>query len=147
MAGGKDKGPAIVRPALNGIDASVMIAFNDVMDIKRNAWKPDGEIVAHSGQPVRVDADFFAPPPAKIGQVVTAESTLSHADNPLSTAAFQTRGRVVMAVVFLLIAGAVVPMFIGLNTASCRTQNSSWRRWTNWRESRGRVMSDLPSYL
>lgn len=113
MAGGKDKGSAIVGPSLNGLDASVMIAFNDVMDINRNAWKPDGEIVAHSGQPVRVDADFFAPPPAKIGQVVTAESTLHQSDNPLSAAAFKTRGRVIMAIVFLLIAGAVVPMFIG----------------------------------
>jgi len=84
------------------------------MDTKRNAWKPDGEIVAHNGQAVRGDADFFAPPPAKIGQVVTAESTLSQADKPPSAAAIQTRGRVITVIVFLLTAGVVTPIFLGL---------------------------------
>ncbi len=91
------------------------MSHND-MNAQRNAWKPSGEIVAHCGQPVRANADFFVPPPAEIGKVISAESRLNQEDNPPSAAAIRTRGRVIAAIVAALSVGLVAMLF--LNSSS-----------------------------
>ncbi|MBT3200756.1 MAG: hypothetical protein HN350_12660 [Phycisphaerales bacterium] len=82
------------------------------MDIKRNAWKPSGDIVAHDGQPVRGNADFFIPPPAEIGTVITAESKLNQEDNPPSAAALGSREKVIMIITVALSLTTAATLFI-----------------------------------
>jgi len=82
------------------------------MNAKRNAWKPAGDVVAHCGEPVRNDADFFAPPPQEIGRVTTADSTLNCPDRPRSAALARVRTRVRMAIVFLVVSLLVAAPFL-----------------------------------
>jgi len=87
------------------------------MNVKRNAWTPSGEIVAHCGEPVRDDADFFAPPPQEIGRVITADTTLSRDDLPRSASSIGTRTRLIALIVFLVVSALVILPFIFATSA------------------------------
>ncbi len=81
------------------------------MDIKRNSWEPDGDIISHCGLPIRSDADFFVSPPAEIGRVLTADSALGRYDNPLSNAMFKKRGWMIVGLMLLCVVAIVGIMF------------------------------------
>jgi hypothetical protein len=48
-------------------------------------WDPPPGVVDHSGRPIPDAADFFHPPPAEIGEVVKASTTLKKGQRPYST--------------------------------------------------------------
>ena len=54
------------------------------LDDPSAAWKPGPNVLDHSGEPLDPQADFFAPPPAEIGEVQTARSTLRQGVHPRS---------------------------------------------------------------
>ena len=67
---------------------------DDVLDIDRDdtRWAPPEGTTTHSGDPIDPAADFFAEPPAEIGDLVAAETTLSTKARP-----WKTVSRVVLA--------------------------------------------------
>jgi len=56
-------------------DMSELQGFVDAGDSYK-PWQIVGEISNHAGGPIEADAEFFAPPPAEIGEVITAYTTL-----------------------------------------------------------------------
>ena len=83
------------------------------MELRRNVWLPDRGIPNHHGGRIQYDAYFFAAPPAEIGRVLAADSSLGRDDDPLSNAAFRRRLCMKLALVFLL--------FLGFTVAICIT--------------------------
>src|SRR4051812_34613412 len=47
-----------------------------------SAWTPPPGVAEHSDQPIPPDADFFVPPPAEIGPVRSARTTLRLRNQP-----------------------------------------------------------------
>ena len=47
-------------------------------------WLPPDDVTAHNGEPIDRTRDFFQPPPAEIGKVLTAHSTLVRGKEPYS---------------------------------------------------------------
>ena len=79
-----------------------------------NAWIPPEGVTRHSGKPIPPELDFFAPPPAAIGRVLSADSSLRTSDQPMS---LLTRlmtgvivGGVVLGVIWLLF--FLIPVFL-----------------------------------
>jgi len=48
-------------------------------------WIPNPEALGHAGSPLAADDDFFAPPPAEIGEVVSAHTGLKQSVEPTAT--------------------------------------------------------------
>lgn len=40
-------------------------------------WTPSENVVRHVGSPIIPDMEFFAPPPPEIGEILSADSSLS----------------------------------------------------------------------
>lgn len=57
-------------------------SFQHSSSLPAPAWSPSAEIVAHNGEPVPPEREFFAAPPPEIGEVKTAWSTLTLGKNP-----------------------------------------------------------------
>jgi hypothetical protein len=49
-------------------------------------WVPGPDVTDHTGDPLPPEMDFFAPPPAEIGEVRTARSSLKETTRPASPA-------------------------------------------------------------
>lgn len=47
-------------------------------------WSPPASVTLHNGEPIPPDADFFRPPPAEIGELRSAQSTLVKSKQPVS---------------------------------------------------------------
>lgn len=45
-------------------------------------WAPPEGVVRHAGAPIETDADFFAEPPPEIGELISAETTLTTRQRP-----------------------------------------------------------------
>ncbi len=58
-------------------------AFDD--DEAGSLWTPGPEVRLHNGEMIPVDADFFHAPPAELGEIVTAHTSLIESKHPLST--------------------------------------------------------------
>ena len=69
-------------------------ASDDVLDIERDdtRWAPPEGTARHSGDPIEPGADFFVEPPPEIGELVSAETTLSAKTRP-----WRTVSRIVLA--------------------------------------------------
>jgi len=52
-----------------------------------SSWEPPDDVSSHAGIPVPSFADFFAPPPAQIGKVLSAQTTLRVGQKPRGLAA------------------------------------------------------------
>jgi hypothetical protein len=83
----------------------------------RPSWQPDADITTHAGSPLTIDADFFTPPPAAIGEVISAATTLPKSTQPMPDAtrwAIIAGGGVGLAIVFqLLFSNPLVSLSIG----------------------------------
>jgi hypothetical protein len=71
------------------------------------AWEPSAEVTEHCSSPLPADADFFAPPPAEIGKVQSAFTTLKRSKNAMPTSsrlliALAVGGVSAMIVVYLI---------------------------------------------
>src|SRR4051812_25150097 len=54
-------------------------------EIIAGSWVPPQDVKEHSDAPIPLDADFFAPPPAEIGKVQSAQTTLRHGKSGWAT--------------------------------------------------------------
>jgi hypothetical protein len=52
------------------------------MDDRDYGWTPPEDLTNHGGAPLDAKVDLFAPPPAEIGEVLTADSTLRQGVQP-----------------------------------------------------------------
>ncbi len=80
----------------------------DEIELIPEGWTPGPDVHHHDGSPISPDRVFFAPPPAEIGEIITASSTLPIGKKPMSTVnRFLLAGFVgSLAVVGLNLAGA-----------------------------------------
>lgn len=60
------------------------ISVSNAERVMTSSWTPGAEVTSHNGQPLREELDFFAPPPAEIGRVRTAFTTLRKSITPFS---------------------------------------------------------------
>ena len=51
-------------------------------EIVAGSWVPPQDVKEHSDAPIPPDADFFAAPPAEIGKVQSAQTSLKHGKSP-----------------------------------------------------------------
>jgi hypothetical protein len=60
------------------------MTVDEVLDIERDdsRWAPPPGVTRHSGDPIQPTADFFADPPTEIGEVISAETSLSSYSRP-----------------------------------------------------------------
>ena len=56
------------------------------LHVEDTFWAPAEEVTRHAGTPYGADPDFFVDPPAEIGEVLTAETTLKATARPWKTA-------------------------------------------------------------
>src|SRR5688572_2875353 len=64
-----------------------VFTFREETEVTRSAqtdWLPPDDVTAHNSEPVDRTRDFFHPPPAEIGKVLTAHSTLVRGKEPYS---------------------------------------------------------------
>lgn len=66
------------------------------------AWLPEGAVTLHNGEAMPADMVFFAPPPAQIGKVFSAFSSLRPADRPRSPMAKSITAAVIFVSLALL---------------------------------------------
>jgi hypothetical protein len=47
-------------------------------------WRPHPSVTSHAGLPLSIDADFFVPPPIEIGNIISANTTLTKTAQPMN---------------------------------------------------------------
>jgi hypothetical protein len=47
-------------------------------------WQPHPSVTSHAGLPLSINADFFVPPPIEIGNIISANTTLSKTTQPMN---------------------------------------------------------------
>ena len=52
------------------------------LDAAETRWSPAPDLLRHSGDPIDPRSDFFAEPPAEIGELVSAETSLREGQKP-----------------------------------------------------------------
>ena len=60
------------------------LTADEVLDVERDGdrWVPSDGVTRHSGDPIALTADFFAEPPDVIGEVISAETSLTTDQRP-----------------------------------------------------------------
>lgn len=66
-----------------------------------NAWCPSAKVTTHAEHPIPVEMDFFVAPPAEIGEVISAYSTLTRGNEPVAPTARMIIGILVASVLAL----------------------------------------------
>ena len=78
------------------------------MDRPRQFWIPPDEITRHSGADIPQEMEFFVAPPAEIGTVLTADSSLRSSSKPMSA-----RARLFWTLLITLAATLIVVFILG----------------------------------
>jgi hypothetical protein len=73
-------------------------------------WRPDAQVTNHKRSRIPQDSDFFAPPPAEIGGILTAHSSLKRGEVPRTPRVRFARS--FMAVVGVCLFGIVILNFV-----------------------------------
>lgn len=62
----------------------VFEADDETQELEGGVWQPPPNVTLHNGTKIPVDADYFVAPPADIGEIVTAQTTLKNTKEPFA---------------------------------------------------------------
>jgi hypothetical protein len=52
--------------------------------MNHQVWQPHPRVTSHAGLPLSIDADFFVSPPIEIGNIISANTTLTKTAQPMN---------------------------------------------------------------